>query len=91
MDTTVYQTLSRPQLFWGIPKDYAVILMIVTVLVWNLSFNVFIGLGTALVLWLLGAWAAKHDPGFITVYWVKWLVLKKTRGPGRYTGNLYRA
>jgi type IV secretory pathway VirB3-like protein len=91
MKSVIYPTLAKRQLFYGIPKDYAAVVVAVLV-VCNLLFgNLFIALGIGALLWGLGAWAAKHDPEFVTVLWVKAFKIKRTKGPGRYKGNRYYA
>lgn len=91
MDSVIYPTLARRQLFYGVPRDYAVIVVIAIVLCNLLARNIFVGVGAGAVLWGLGAWASKHDTEFVTVFIVKILKIKRTKGPGRYSGNRYYA
>lgn len=50
----------------------------------------FLGAVTTAVLWVIGFMLAKYwDPEFLSVVVQKRLLIRRTTGPGKYTGNKY--
>lgn len=97
METLLYPTLARRQLFWGVPRTYGFVVMAGFVVSMLLSaffiggLGIFVGIAVGAVLWGLGILITKYDEDFLAVYFVKWFKLGTTIAPGRFSGNKYCA
>ncbi|PCH54378.1 MAG: hypothetical protein COC22_00155 [Flavobacteriaceae bacterium] len=96
-DHPIYTALTRPKLIKGVPRDYALLSMILAVICFELSTPFldeviarFLVGGTAfLILWIIGWLLAKKDPEFLQVIRIKRTIINQTKGVGKYEGNRY--
>ena len=76
----IYPTTWKPTLIKGLPRDYAIFCLIVASVITGIIGKILIIFPICLVAWIYGALKAKEDPEFFTVYAVRFLKLKATKG-----------
>jgi type IV secretory pathway VirB3-like protein len=84
---TIYPTLWQPVLTAGVPRDYALVALIVSAVFMALVNNRWIGFGMFGLLWSLGWFFAKLDPEFFSVLLVRLFKVGKTANAEG--GNVY--
>lgn len=76
--STVYHVMTRPDLFAGLPKDFAIVAFVMSVGVGGAAGFFYFGNGfgalvgtapIALIFWVIGFFMTKRDPEFFTVWW----------------------
>ncbi len=85
---TIYPTLWQPILTAGVPRDYAIVALILAAVVMGFANNRWVGFGLFGVLWLVGWFFAKLDPEFFSVLLQR---MRLGRTKGSEDGNAYRA
>lgn len=93
----LYPTLTRPVLIKGVPRDWALLSGFTFPPVYVFSSYVIGGLwplflaGLTLgVMWVSGLILARFlDPEFLSILLLKRVTIRRTQGPGPYTGNRY--
>ena len=87
MGKIIYPTPWKPTLVKGVPRDYLLFGIFVSA-IFMMLLSSFVALFTCVGLfWVYGALKAKEDPEFFTVYAVRILKLKATKGD--YKGREY--
>jgi type IV secretory pathway VirB3-like protein len=83
----VYPTPWKPTFIKGIPRDYAVFAAIIIAVITGIVGKIWMLFGLSPIAWAYGFLKAKEDPEFFTVWAVRWLKLKPTKG--NFKGNEY--
>ena len=83
----VYPTPWKPTFIKGIPRDYAIFSAILIAVITGLSGKIWLLFVLGPIFWAYGFLKAKDDPEFFTVWAVRYLKMKATRG--EFKGNEY--
>ncbi len=76
MKCLTFKALSRPNLIYGIPREFFYLAGFCSIVVWMASNNILFGMASML-LWLpMGFMWAKVDPDFMGVYLAKYMIIK---------------
>ena len=86
-DKIIYPTPWKPTLIKGVPRDYAIFALIICAVITGLSGVIFAFFPLVAFAWVYGYLKAKEDPEFFTIYAVRFLKLKATKGD--YKGREY--
>lgn len=86
---TIYPTMWLPTLAWGIPRDYALFVVLVAVFaMWfvavfiDLNASRIVGLVIGLIMWVGGGIAAHYDPEFFGVRLCEIFQIGRTKNKG---------
>ncbi len=76
MKCIVYRALVRPNLIYGVPREYFYLAGFCSIIVWIASNNILLGF-LSMIIWLpLGYMWARVDPDFMGIYIAKYLRIK---------------
>ena len=83
----IYPTAWKPTLVKGVPRDYAVFMMIIVAVIIGFIGKLWVAFPLFAIAWLYGFLKAKEDPEFFTVQAIRFLKLKSTKG--KFKGRKY--
>lgn len=76
MKCLVFKALVRPNLIYGIPREYFYLSGFCSIIVWIAANNIMVGF-LSLIIWLpLGFMWARVDPDFMAIYIAKYIRIK---------------
>ena len=79
----MFKALVRPNLIYGIPREYFFLSGFFSIVVWMATNNMIAGLGSMLIWLPLGFVWAKVDPDFMGIYMAKYITIKPNNAIGK--------